>query len=288
MARSSLSALILLATHATGSLLDNFEWLKQHGDEALEAAAHCQDVVVQLSKLSEHCRVTNQLENFAAVVAWIAIEQTGEEGSSSFLADLARSPPALAMKEKAQKAILASTQASMDEACNPECALDHHHEFFEAFAGCYAPSVCAASGMGEVSFHRCRSSLQTFMLNEMKFEASRWCQKDENGVYCQQHHAELMIQSPLCYSHYTTPVMDIPENFRVRCSHTECVRGWKQAEEHPICSSQMTEIGRSRGEGMMHMLHQIWGARIGTPSGALSYYDSCIHPASQHKPNFIV
>ncbi|CAE7354508.1 unnamed protein product, partial [Symbiodinium sp. CCMP2592] len=144
-----------LATHATGSLLDNFEWLKQHGDEALEAAAHCQDVVVQLSKLSEHCRVSNQLENFAAVVAWIAIEQTGEEGSSSFLADLARSPPALAMKEKAQKAILASTQASMDEACNPECALDHHHEFFEAFAGCYAPSVCAASGMGEVSFHRC-------------------------------------------------------------------------------------------------------------------------------------
>ena len=24
---------------ATGSLLDNFEWLKQHGDEALEASS---------------------------------------------------------------------------------------------------------------------------------------------------------------------------------------------------------------------------------------------------------
>ncbi|CAE7213692.1 unnamed protein product [Symbiodinium microadriaticum] len=286
MARSFLSSLVLLLGLATGSLLDNFEWLKQHGDEALEAAAHCQDVVVQLSKLSEHCRVTNQLENFAAVVSWIAIEQTGEKGSNSFLADLARSPPALAMKEKAQKAILASTQASMDEACIPECALENHHEFFEAFAGCYAPSVCAASGMGEVSFHRCRSSLQTFILNEMKYEASQWCQKDENGIYCQQHHAELMIQSPLCYSLYTAPVLEMGRDL---CSdHTECVRGWKQAEEHPICSSQMTEIGRSRGEGMMHMLHQIWGARINTPSGASSYYDACIHPASQHKPNFIV
>ncbi|CAE7802807.1 unnamed protein product [Symbiodinium sp. CCMP2456] len=198
------------------------------------------------------------------------------------------------MKEKAQKAILASTQASMDEACNPECALENHHEFFEAFAGCYAPSVCAASGAGEVSFRRCRSSLQTFILNEMKYEASQWCQKDENGIYCQQHHAELMIQNPMCYSEYTTPVLDMGEMVRFRCSHTECVRGWKQAEEHPICSSQMTEIGRSRGKGMMHMLHQIWGSKIITPSGALSYhgamsyYDACIHPASQHKPNFIV
>ena len=288
MARAALWSLSLLATHAvtSGSLLDDFEWLKQHGDEAMEVAGHCQDVITQLSKLTEHCRMTKMLENFAAKVAWatwVAIEQTGKDGSNSFF-DLANSPPALAMKEKAQKAFLATTPGSMDEACNPECNLQNHHEFFEAFAGCYAPSVCAASPLGKGDFfHRCSSSFQTFIMKNLKFEARHYCQKDEQGVYCQQHEAELRIRSPLCYSFYTKPVpVDLPSMAMI-CAHKECVEGWKQAEEHPTCSDLLIAITRSRSKNRKQMEREIW--QVPFPNISLSYYDACIHPA---KPGLIV
>ncbi|CAE7510111.1 unnamed protein product [Symbiodinium natans] len=283
MASAALKVLILLVTQAgvvTGNLLDNFEWLKEHGDEALEAAAHCQNVVVQVSKLTEKCQVTNQLENFAAVVAWFAIDQTGHLGSDSLLADLARSPPALTMKAKAQQVILASTQASMDEVCSPgECNIRYHAEFFEAFAGCYAPSVCAASQLGTSNFHRCRSSLQSFVLNEMKKQAQSWCNKDESGIYCQQHASEMMLQSPMCYALYVQPVLDNGPHRRAdACSHKECIAGWKQAEKHPTCSSTMNYLAKSRLKGMTKLLRQIWGAKqeLILPSNGLTFSEACI------------